>query len=153
MGLPEEVRHHFAGHRFGAPCSEADLHRAEAALGQPLPGVLRELYREFNGFLGPTDAAFFWPLFAGGWGDAGLVDINHSLREDPMFPVLFVSRCLFFGDDGGGSYWGFKEDVPGKVIRWDAERGEEFEVAGENLLEVWATEKKMYQELDKRAGA
>src|ERR1700729_3646404 len=101
MNLPEEVKRQFAGFRFGAPCSEADIERAEAALGEPLPDVLRELYRAFDGFLGPTDAVFFWPLFAGRPGAAGLVDMNLFLRAEDDFLSDFVSRCIFFGDDGG----------------------------------------------------
>jgi hypothetical protein len=34
------------------------------------------------------------------------------------------------------------------VIRWDAEWGVEFEVVGENPLEVWVAEKKAYEECD-----
>jgi SMI1 / KNR4 family (SUKH-1) len=148
MDLPEEVKRLFAGFRFGAACSVADIERAEAALGEPLPDVLRELYLAFDGFLGPTDAVFFWPLFAGKWGDAGLVDLNLFLRAGDEFPSDLVSRCIFFGDDGGGPFWGIKTDLPGKVIRWDAEWGDDFEVAGESLLEVWVTEKRSYEELE-----
>ena len=32
------------------------------------------------------------------------------------------------------------------MIRWDAERGDQFEVVGENPLEVWVAEKKAYEE-------
>ena len=121
-------------------------------MGEPLPDVLRELYRAFDGFLGPTDAVFFWPLFAGTWGEWGLVDLNRFLlREGDEFPTDFVARCLFFGDDGGGTFWGIKKDLPGKVIRWDPEWGVEFQVVGENPLEVWVAEKEAYEECD--AGA
>ena len=56
----------FAGQRFGEPCAEADIQRAEAAIGEPLPVAIRELYLAFDGFLGLTDARFFWPLFGHG---------------------------------------------------------------------------------------
>ena len=48
----DEVRAMFPGHSFGAPHTEADIRRAEAALGAPLPVVLRELYLAFDGFHG-----------------------------------------------------------------------------------------------------
>ncbi len=147
MSLPDKVRGEFAGFNFGARCSQAEIRRTEAALGEPLPAVLLELYRAFDVFLGPTDAVFFWPLFAGKWGDSGLVDMNRFLREGDEFPRDFVSQCIFFGDNGGGPFWGMKTDLPGKVIRWDAEWGEQFEVAGEDPLEVWVAEKKDYDEL------
>jgi SMI1 / KNR4 family (SUKH-1) len=147
MKLYEEVQRHFAGFSFGAPCSDAEIQRAEAALGEPIPDVLRELYRAFDGFLGPTDSVFFWPLFAGKWGECGLVDLNRFLREGDEFPRDLVSRCIFFGDDGGGPFWGIKRDLPGKVICWDAEWGDEFHMVGENPLEVWIAAKKAYEEL------
>jgi hypothetical protein len=147
MKLYEEVQRHFAGFSFGAPCSDAEVQRAEAALGERIPGVLRELFLAFDGFLGPTDSVFFWPLFAGKWGDYGLVDLNRFLREDDEFPRDLVSRCIFFGDDGGGPFWGIKRDLPGKVIEWEASWGDEFNVVGENPLEVWIEAKKGYEEL------
>jgi SMI1 / KNR4 family (SUKH-1) len=66
----------FSGRTFGAPCTEADIMRAEEALGEPLPLALRELYTEFDGFCGPTDATFLWPLFA----EEGLVSMNQFFR-------------------------------------------------------------------------
>ena len=63
MSQADDVRMLFAGQRFGEPCAEADIQRAEAAIGEPLPVAIRELYLAFDGFLGSTDARFFWPLF------------------------------------------------------------------------------------------
>jgi hypothetical protein len=143
MAAADEVRALFPGHRFGAPCSAADLRRAEAALGEPLPPALRELYLAFDGFLGPTDAAFFWPLF----GHEGLVEMNQFYRGDALFPQELVAQCLFFGDYGCGPQWGLKGDTPGKVIRWDAEWGTDFEVVGDSPLEVWRAAKQWYDAL------
>ena len=42
---------------------------------------------------------------------------------------------------------GLKRDAPGKVIRWDAEWGEDFEVVGNDPLEVWLGEKRKYDNL------
>ena len=64
------------------------------------------------------------------------------------FLASSVSQCLFFGDNGCGPQWGIKRDAPGKVILWDAEWGDEYKVAGENPLEVWAAEKRMYEKPD-----
>src|SRR5437763_15860459 len=77
-----EVRHHFAAYAFGEPCTEAQLARAESLLGQPIPLVLRKLYLSFNGFLGPTDASFFWPLFEKRAGSGALVEMDMLLRND-----------------------------------------------------------------------
>jgi len=152
MGLPDDVRVCFAGFTLGSPCPESEISRAESELGETLPPVLRELYLAFDGFNGPTGAAFFWPLFAHGENAPGLVEMNLFYRGDDLFPRGLVSQCLFFGDGGGGPQWGIKQDIPGKIILWDAEWGSEFEVAGADPLEVWANEKRIYDELGGQAG-
>jgi hypothetical protein len=140
METAEVVRELFVGEYFGPPCGEADLQRAEATLGVPLPVTLHELYLAFDGFLGPTGARFFWPLF----GYPGLVRSNQFYRDEDLFPRELVSRCLFFGEDGCGPVWGFHANQPGKVIRWDPEWGDDFEVVGDTPLDVWRTAKGWY---------
>jgi cell wall assembly regulator SMI1 len=143
MGQPDDVRALFAGYEFGAPCTESDICGAEAELGEPLPPALRELYCAFDGFRGPTGATFFWPLF----GREGLVEMNRFYRRDPLFPQGLVSQCVFFGDDGCGPQWGLMRDLPGNVIRWDAEWGSDFEVAGASPLDAWRAAKESYDSL------
>lgn len=137
----------FAGRTFGPPCTEADIKRAEGALGEALPSALRELYIEFDGFRGPTDAAFLWPLFA----EEGLVSMNQFYRGDTLFPQELVTRCLFFGDNGCGPQWGFHRDLPGQIIRWSAAWGAEYEIAGTSLVAVWSAEKQVYDNLGSEA--
>lgn len=144
MTAADEVRAMFAGHSFGPPCAPADIHLAETALGETLPLILRELYLAFDGFRGSTDAQFFWPLF----GRDGLVEMNQSFRGPEDFPRELVSKCLFFGDEGTGPQWGLKRDLPDKVIRWDAEWGSDFEIAGDNPVDVWRAKKEQYECLD-----
>ncbi len=150
MSQVDEVRANFAEFQLGAPCSEADIRQAEEALGEKLPAVLWELYLAFNGFLGPTNATFFWPLFAPKPGYAGLVEMNSFFRAGDPFPQDLVSQCLFFGDNGIGQQWGIKKDLPGKVIEWDARWGMDFEIAGDNPLAAWLAEKQCYEELDEQ---
>jgi hypothetical protein len=150
MNIPEEVRSQFADYPFGPPCTEAEIRKAEAALGESLPEMLVELYLAFDGFLGPTNAEFMWRLFANDERTSGLVEMNQFLRGDDLFPQHLISQCLFFGDNGCGPYWGTKRDLIGKVIQWDAEWGDDFEVVGDTLLEVWLREKQMYDALAQR---
>ena len=147
MEQADEVRALFVGQHFGAPSTEADIRRAEALLCEPLPPVIRELYLAFDGFLGPTDAGFFWPLF----GAEGLVEKNRFLRSNDLFPQKLVSQCLLFGDNGCGPQWGIKRDRPGKVIQWDAEWGTDFEVVGDSPIDVWKSEKPLYDATDEEA--
>jgi hypothetical protein len=146
MGMADEVRTHFAGRWFGSPATEAAVRGAEEALGEPLPPALRELYLAFDGFFGPTDAAFFWPLSAREPA-AGLVEMNLFFRGDDLFPQDLVRRCLFFGDNGIGPQWAIHRDRPDQVIKWDARWGAEVEVAGANPLEAWLAEKRFYAEV------
>lgn len=143
MNLARKVEEVFQGFPFGAPATPEDLLRAEEALGHPVPPPLRELYLAFDGFSGPTHAQFFWPLFA----PNGLVEFNRFLRNGDEFPHDFVSSCVFFGDEGVGSMWGIKQDLPDSIILWDATWGEEYEVVGTCPLEVWEQAKGDYDEL------
>jgi hypothetical protein len=147
MDAIQTVRAEFSGFAFGEPATQGDIERAERELGESLPAVLRDFYRAFDGFRGPTEARFLWPLFA----KSGLVDFNRFLREGNEFPHAFVSSCIFFGDAGIGDMWGIKRDLPGTVIRWDASWGEEYEVAGNSPLETWLAEKKFYEGLPEKA--
>ena len=147
MSAADQLRELFAGHRFGLPCTDAEIRRAEETLGEGLPLALRELYRAFDGFLGSTDAAFFWPLF----GREGLVETNLFYRGDDIFPRELVSNCVFYGDSGCGPAWGLKRDLPGKVILWDAEWGTDFETVGDTPFDVWQAEKQRYDSLGDNA--
>jgi hypothetical protein len=144
----ERLRQYFPDASFGAACSEVDILRAEEALGEPLPGVLRELYLAFDGFRMAVGGGLnaLLPLF----GRDGLVEINRFFRSAPEFPTEFVSRCLFFGDDGIGGYWGIKQDLPGKVVCWDAEWGADFEVDSDDPLAAWLAEKQRYEAIETR---
>jgi len=147
----EKVKAEFPAAVFGPPCSDDDIQRAVAALGEHLPAVLEGFYRAFNGFRGPTNAGFLWQLFASKKNPTGLVETNRFFREnveDP-FPREIVSQCLFFGDDGIGAQWGFKKDLPGKIIKWDARWGTDVEVAGNSPLEAWLAEKAIYDEMER----
>src|SRR5262245_56218815 len=143
MAVADEVRAMFPGNAFGAPCSDADIRRAEEELGEPLPPTLRELYLAFDGFLGSNDSRFIWPLF----GREGLVALNQFFRGDDMFPQELVSQSLFFGGNGCGPHWGLKRDLPGEVIQCDGEWGEDFAGVGDSPLNVWCAEKQRYDSL------
>lgn len=142
MATADDIREIFVGCFFGPPCTENDLRRAELALSAPLPPALRSLYAAFDGFRGPTNAGFFWPLF----GRDGLVDRNLIYRDEP-FPIEWTSQCIFFGDYGCGAMWGIKWDLPNSVIAWDPEFGTDFDVVGCSPFETWRAEKQRYDAL------
>ena len=148
MSVADEVRRPFAGRRFGPPCTASAIRQAEDALGEILPPVLRELYLAFDGFNGPTDAAFFWPLSAPESGAGGLVEMNLFFRGDDLFPQELVCRCLFFGDNGTGPQWAVYRDRPGQVVKWDARWGNDVEFPGDSPLAAWLAEKRFYDEVN-----
>lgn len=142
---PEAVKQLFAGNRFGPPCDEARLAAAEAELRVMIPPELRRFYLAFDGFLGPTAAYFFWPLFArDNRSEIGFVERNKWLRTSFEFPKELMHQCLFFGDDGCGSSWGLHQQVPGKVIEWEGALGDEFRIAGTDPADVWSRTKERY---------
>ena len=147
MGMAEDVRRVFTNdydeYVFGPPCTESDIERAEAALGEPLPPALRELYLAFNGFTGCTGASFFWPLF----GELSLVETNWLYRSDDVFPRATTAACLFFGDNACRRLWAFKRDMPGRVIQWNLSWPDEVDDVGDSPLAVWTAEKRRYDEL------
>ena len=148
MALVEDIRAAFAGFEFGEACTPAEIRRAEEELGEDLPPVLRELYRAFDGFRGPTNAAFFWPLFATQSGGAGLVEMNRFFREGDPFPLDVVADTVFFGDNGIGAQWGLKASLPRQVIKWNASWGTEYKTVGDTPLTAWLAEKQFYDQLD-----
>ncbi|EDY15757.1 hypothetical protein CfE428DRAFT_6718 [Chthoniobacter flavus Ellin428] len=143
MSLAEQVLELFRGFPFGAPATLEEIQRAEQDLGESLSPTLRDLYLSFNGFCGPTNARFFWPLF----GPEGLVRSNQVLRSREELPHEFVSSCVFFGDGGVGPMWAVKLETPDTVILWDARWGKEYEVVGKTPLDAWSQGKSDYDEI------
>jgi hypothetical protein len=92
---------------FGQPGAEQQIADAERQLGHALPAALRRLYRAFDGFCGPANAAFLWPLF----GDDGLVRRNLFGRSQRWAPS-WHGQVILFGDNGVGDYRGIPCDRP-----------------------------------------
>jgi hypothetical protein len=153
MGIPEDVRSNFAGSLFGAPCSDADLASASAALGEEIPVVLRDLYRGFNGFRDPDGRQFLWPLFAPQPGHEALVETNQSFRKGTSLSQELAAQCLFFGDPGCGPEfaWGIHRNLPEKVIEVHPDSDTAFSVAGDSPLEVWVAMKHQFEEMRREA--
>jgi hypothetical protein len=147
--LATQVRALFSGCSFGEPASDAELAGAENELGEAIPDVLKQLYLAFNGFRGPTNAAFLWPLSPRVEDELSLTATNRWLRDEEEPRPGFARQYLFFGDAGIGSMWGIDKSPPGKVILWDPEWGEDFEDAGADPLEAWLAEKKRYDDIER----
>jgi hypothetical protein len=150
MKLATDVRKAFAAHPIGHPCTNEQIELAERELGHPLPSSIRDLYREMNGFVGPTGAQFLYPLLdqVKGSSQPSLVGHTLFLRSEEYFPA-FLSKAIVVGDDGTGPARLVFLDQPQRVALWDAEWGDEIEWLGGSLLDVWLQAKDMYDVIRK----
>ena len=150
MFKPEEVRSAFPEGVFREAATGEELAEAERQLGHHLPSQLRELYLSFNGFQGPTNAPFLFPLLERpGPSGESLVTYTLFLRGEGYFPN-WVQRAIAFGENGTGAAWLMIIDESDRLVRWDAE-WEDYEAVDGSLLEAWKEEKALYDSL--RPGA
>ena len=131
---------------FGQPCEEREIANAEQQLGHALPVALRRLYRAFDGFRGPGNAVFLWPLF----GDDGLVRRGLFGRSQRWAPS-WHGRVILFGDNGVGDYWGLHVTGQTGVMEWRPIDGEAFSIAGPSILDVWESEQRQYDKAERPA--
>ena len=81
---------------FGAPADASDIASAEAALGLPLPDVLRELYGEFDGlWFGEPSGTPFHSARVGldAYGSTCIETAIPSLKKSDGLPMTAVSTC------------------------------------------------------------
>jgi cell wall assembly regulator SMI1 len=92
----------------GPSCSDEQLARAEAALGVPLPGRIRELFRAGDGrYRRHGDWWVVWPL------DRLVADNTDAWRRGTLSRAL-----LAFGDDGTGNPFCVPIGGIDEVLRW-----------------------------------
>ena len=129
MKISADVRNHFDG-PFGPPITQQQIDSAEQSLGHELPAPLKQHYAQYDGFKGPTETNFLYPL-------EELVRTTLWLRGEGYFPD-FLQHSVALGEDGTGAYWVIDIKRPDKVIEWDAEmEGEEHVVLDRSLAEEW----------------
>ena len=84
---PKEVRSAFSNGDFGAPATLEAIATAERLLGHELPLQVRNLYLEFDGFHGPTNAPFLFPVLERPRpGAESLVTYTLFFRGEDYFP-------------------------------------------------------------------
>lgn len=143
MFKSEDVRSVFPEGVFRAPATSEEIAEAERLLGHHLPRQLRELYLAFNGFLGPSNAPFLFPLLErpGPHGES-LVTYTLFFRGEGYFPD-WVQRAIAVGDNGTGAAWFMLIDKGNHLVQWDA-GWEEYEFIDGSLLDAWIKEKALY---------
>ena len=128
------VRAHFSTGRFGPACTSEDITRAEAKLGVRLPSALKDLYLSFDGFRGPTNAQYLFPLLSCTDGGSSLCDMTLFFRS---WEQIDLSRFIFFGSSSGDECWGISIDDPKKIIAYHHHMENEYEVAGSEIFQVY----------------
>jgi len=137
--MKAEIRAHFSRGRFGSPCTPEQIAAVEEKIGLRLPEPLRELYLAFDGFRGPTNAQYLFPL-------AQCTDGGSSLREMTLlfrdWKLVDLSSFVFFGSSSGDECWGISVDDPKKIIAYHHHMEDEFEYAGSDILQVYLADEK-----------
>jgi SMI1 / KNR4 family (SUKH-1) len=151
VSIDVEVRALFPAGVFGAPCTDLEIAAAERALGHKLPPILKDLYRSFDGFIGPTDAQFLYPLLKPtDTMKTSLVEHTQFLRSEDYFPQ-FLQRSVAIGDTGIGPCWIIEIDRAERILWWDAEWGDEYEVVPGTLIDAWHRARDEYARLLQRS--
>lgn len=144
MFKPEDVRQAFANGVFRGPATAAAIVQVEQALGHALPDQLRSLYLAFDGFQGPTDANFLFPVLEQATsGSESLLTYTQFFRGEDYFPE-WLQRAIAVGENGTGATWFMLLEEGERLVRWDAEWEEYEEVEG-TLLDAWIAERKLYE--------
>lgn len=114
-------------------------------MGCGIPSPLRELYFEFDGFLGPAATPFFYRL--GSPDDhPSLVQWNLLFWTGSEFPQEFMRRHLFFGSDGCGGHWAVPLNADAvSIIRWYPDMGGVAEPMSSDFVAFWSAQKAMFQ--------
>ena len=132
---------------FDPPATSAMIDAAEGALGVPLPDWLREIYLACNGFRGPTDVRYLYPLD----GREGVAEFTFFLRTEWSLPWL--SRAIVFSDNGvGGTCTVHWAALDGMLIEWCYGDGEEYTVVDGDLYDVLSREQVMWDEMEDDVG-
>ncbi len=141
MTTPEQLRNSFPNGVFGAPVSAQVIAEVEAELGHALPQVLRDLYLDFDGFMGPLNTPFLFPLRERPNAmQESLLSFTRFLRDEDYCPP-WLHRAVAIGGDGSGSAWFVLLESPDGAVRWEAEWGPEYEQLEGSLLDIWLSKK------------
>jgi hypothetical protein len=77
-----------------------------------------------------------------------LVEYTRFLRSED-FPQ-FLQRAVAIGDTGTGPSWIIEIDRPERILWWDAEWGDEYEVVPGTLIDAWRRARDEYARLLER---
>lgn len=119
------------------------IEQAQLALAVTFPHWLKELYLTCDGFSGPTEVRYLYPLLGGD----GTVEFTLFLRNEWQLPWL--NRCAIFSENGGGGsntvHWGICD---GKLIEWCYGDGDAFTEIDVDFFAILRREQSLWDELE-----
>lgn len=128
---------------FNDPATSVMIEKAQLSLAVTFPSWLRDLYLTCDGFSGPTDVRYLYPLCE----DNGVVEFTLFLRNEWKLPWL--NRCAVFSENGlGGSstvHWGICD---GKLIEWCYGDGNDFNEIDGDFISILKRQQSLWDELE-----
>ena len=129
--------------RFHHPATHSMIDAAQQSLGVEIPNWLRNIYLACNGFIGPTDVRYLYPLD----GSEGAAQFTSFLRTEWTTPWLH--RALVFSDNGmGGSLTVHWAILDGQLIEWCYGNGDAYTVADGDFFELLSREQALWDDAD-----
>lgn len=143
------LRELFPNGHFSPAATLAAIEAVETDLGVRLPEQLRQLYVECDGFredrgnakylLSLTNEDFIGSLLRTTrfWWEGSKV--NH--------PDLDFRPFVFFGYSGSDECWGINWKKPGEIIAYHHHMGNQYEIAGSDIIELFRADYARYDEV------
>jgi len=139
-----KIREHFPDGIFAPPCTLNTVVAVESALGVSLPQPLRELYLAFDGFRGPGNAQYLFPLAHCVSPGSSLLALTQFFRD---WESPDLSRFIFFGSSTVDHAWGLSLDDSRKIIAYHHHMEDEYEIVGSDIYEVYIADEQRYRRL------
>ena len=121
---------------FREPATPGAVAEAEAKLGAPIPGELRDLLGATDGVVGEYGLEVVWTAKRIG-------DDNARFRSDPAFAELYLpfEGLVFFADGGNGDQFAISLRGPQDIYVWNHEDDSRTWVASTvmDYLKRWMT--------------
>ena len=137
-----DLRDVFPNARFSPPATEGVIAEVEATLGIKLPRELRECYLQCDGFREDRgNAKYLLSLMEDDY-IGSLLSMTTFFWKEVTTPNL--KDFVFFGSSSGGECWGIRWQVPHDIIAYHHHMGDEYEIVGTDIPEVWKADYALY---------
>ena len=140
------LRAKFPNAQFSPPATEQSIAETESALGITLPEGLRNFYLECDGFREDRgNAKYLFSLVEDDYVGSLVTMTRYYWNE---FNVPNFKPFVFFGSSSGDDCWGLNWQHPHEIIAYHHHMGDQYEMVGSNIVEVWKADYALYDEID-----